>query len=465
MRQITAREKAFLSIGALVAVALFVYFVLLPWLQGGESGPMSSLEEMEAKLEAFEKLEDMGQPLIALEEKMKSHSGYENISFRSGTANSVIISIINNYLSETANRSGVRNLEQLDTKVVTKSSKTTTINRKAVLASVVDRLYLQQVKSDLERINAMETEEVDSEAASVFDENADADENTEQIGEDDFDPDQLPPFAIKMLEARGISVEELKKDTELRKKLKVEFDANVQRTRENLPPPVREILEQRGISVEQFVMDPELQSKIKEEIQSGSGGDAVDNPSSDSDAPAEPADVVLENESTESEDAPENSEQADSKRITFPVVPNDLPSEVRDSLVKFMENHNGKTLLNNNIDEIINDAGFSDEKERLRIKKRLQLYSSRVREKKAEISKWFETLEVLKDSKSSQKTGKFSVKMVFKSQIQQLVDLLYNLHNSARWLKVESLRISIADRKQTLLGVELNMTATTLRDI
>jgi len=381
MRQITAREKAFLSIGALAAVALFVYFILLPWLQGGGSGPMSSLEEMEAKLEAFEKLEVLGQPLIALEEKMKSHSGYENISFRSGTANSVIISIINNYLSEAANRAGVRNLEQLDTKVDTKGSKVATINSKAVLASVVDRLHLQQVKSDLERIDAMEAEKVDSEAASLFDENAD--ENSEAGANPDPDA-------------------------------------------------------------------------------SDENADSEENTDQDSGNPAEPADAEAPNES---EDASENPEQADSKILIFPVVPNDLPGEVRDSLVRFMENHNGKTLLNNNIDEIIDDVGFSDEKERVRIKKRLQLYNSRVKEKKTEIAKWFETLGVLKASNTGPKMGKFSVKMVFKSQIQQLVDLLYNLQNSARWLKVESLRISIADRKQTLLGVELNMTATTLRDI
>jgi hypothetical protein len=130
-----------------------------------------------------------------------------------------------------------------------------------------------------------------------------------------------------------------------------------------------------------------------------------------------------------------------------------------------MEKRQGKSLLNNNIDDIINDAGFVDESDRSRIERRLKLYNNRVKDKKKEITGWFNTLGVLDAGNTSQKTGRFSVKMVFKSQIQQLVNLLYNLEDSARWLKVESVRISIADKKQTLLGVEINMTATALRGI
>ena len=482
MRQITTREKAFLSIGALVAVALFVWFILLPWLQSGDSG--SSMEEMQAKLEAFEKLEAMGQPLIALEEEMKSQSGYEKISFRSGTANSVIISIINNFLSDAARQADIKNLENLDTKVETRRTQTETVSSKAVLNSVVDRLYLQQVMADLERIDTMEAEEVDRAAASSFDEDAaedssedakpnqdapdesaDADENTEQIAEDDFDPDQLPPPILKELEKRGISVEELKNDPDLRKKLKAEFDANIQRTRDNLPPAALEILKERGISVEQFMMNPELQNELKKEIEARSGHGEGDNPSDDDENNQAGESADSEASESESPDAPADVEQTETERPIFPLVPSDLPGEVRRSLGRAMEKRQGKSLLDNNIDDVINDAGFVDESDRDRIERRLKLYNNRVKEKKKEIAVWFNTLGVLDAGKTSQKTGRFSVKMVFKSQIQQLVNLLYNLEDSARWLKVESVRISIADKKQTLLGVEINMTATALRGI
>ncbi len=472
----------------LVAVALFVWFVLLPWLQGGESGTGSSMEEMQAKLEAFEKLGDMGQPLIALEEEMKSQSGYEEISFRSGTANSVIVSIINNFLSDAARQADIRNLENLDTKVETRRTQTETVSSKAVMNSVIDRLYLQQVMADLERIDTMEAEEVDRAAASSFDEdaaednsedaepnqdapdeNADADENTEQIAEDDFDPDQLPPPILEELKKRGISVEELRNNSDLRKKLKAEFDANVQRTGDNLPPAALEILKERGISVEQLMMDPELQNELKKEIEARSGRGGGDNPSDDDEnnQPEEPADSgASENESgDESPDAPEDVEQTETERPIFRLVPSDLPGEVRRSFGRAMEKRQGKSLLDGNIGDIINDSGFVDESDRDRIEKRLKLYNNRVKDKKKEIAGWFNTLGVLEAGKTGQKTGRFSVKMVFKSQIQQLVNLLYNLEDSARWLKVESVRISIADKKQTLLGVEINMTATALRGI
>lgn len=496
MRQITAREKAFLSIGALVAVALFVWFILLPWLQSGDS--VSSMEDMQAKLEAFEKLGAMGQPLIALEEEMKSQSGYEEISFRTGTANSVIISIINNFLSDAARQADIKNLENLDTKVETRRTQTETVSSEAVMNSVIDRLYLQQVVADLERIDTMEAEEVDRAAASSFDdddaednedneenvdtgsdapdENAGADENTEQIAEDDFDPDQIPPPILEELKKRGISVEELKKNPELRKKLKSEFDENVQRTRDDLPPAALEILKERGISVEQLMTDPDLQNELKKEIEARSGRSEGDNPSDDDEnnqtekpADSEASEDEPENESEESgdesPDAPEDVEQTETERPIFPLVPSDLPGEVRRSLGRAMEKRQGKSLLNNNIDDIINDAGFVDESDRSRIERRLKLYNNRVKDKKKEITGWFNKLGVLDAGKTSQKTGRFSVKMVFKSQIQQLVNLLYNLEDSARWLKVESVRISIADKKKTLLGVEINMTATALRDI
>ena len=68
MRQITKREKAVLSIGALSAVAVFVWFVLLPMLQSGGPKEKSSLEVMQERLEAVQKLSGMSSILVDLEE-------------------------------------------------------------------------------------------------------------------------------------------------------------------------------------------------------------------------------------------------------------------------------------------------------------------------------------------------------------------------------------------------------------
>lgn len=43
-------------------------------------------------------------------------------------------------------------------------------------------------------------------------------------GGDDFDPSQIPPFARKMLEERGISIDQLRNNPELRNKLRGEFE-------------------------------------------------------------------------------------------------------------------------------------------------------------------------------------------------------------------------------------------------
>jgi hypothetical protein len=54
--------------------------------------------------------------------------------------------------------------------------------------------------------------------------------------------------------------------------------------------------------------------------------------------------------------------------------------------------------------------------------------------------------------------------MVFKSEMGQLIKLLYNLQTSVKWVKVEGLQITMADRQKALLGVELSMTATVFYD-
>jgi hypothetical protein len=44
-------------------------------------------------------------------------------------------------------------------------------------------------------------------------------------GGEDFDPGEIPPFARRMLEERGISIEELRNNPELRNRLRGEFEA------------------------------------------------------------------------------------------------------------------------------------------------------------------------------------------------------------------------------------------------
>ena len=63
---------------------------------------------------------------------------------------------------------------------------------------------------------------------------------------------------------------------------------------------------------------------------------------------------------------------------------------------------------------------------------------------------------------ASQRMSKYAIKMVFKSKIDQLVKFLYDVQDSARWLKVDSMRIGISERKETTLSVELSMTAMVL---
>ena len=75
---------------------------------------------------------------------------------------------------------------------------------------------------------------------------------------------------------------------------------------------------------------------------------------------------------------------------------------------------------------------------------------------------WLKKLDITKSPKMGQKIGTFSVRMVFKSKMEQLVKFMYNLQTSAKWVKVESVRISISDQKENILSVDLSMTAKTL---
>jgi hypothetical protein len=157
-----------------------------------------------------------------------------------------------------------------------------------------------------------------------------------------------------------------------------------------------------------------------------------------------------------------DTEQVESKKVTFPPLPRNIPGEARESLANMIETHQGKTIGAADIKGILDDAGIEDEEERDRVTKILQTYKDRVAEKKKDVRTWLGKLDTVENAKAGQKVGTFSVRMLFKSKMDQLVRFLYNLQTSAKWLKVESMRISISDQKENTLSVDLSMTAKTL---
>jgi hypothetical protein len=157
-----------------------------------------------------------------------------------------------------------------------------------------------------------------------------------------------------------------------------------------------------------------------------------------------------------------DTEQVESKKVMFPPLPRNIPGEARESLAETIEAHQGKTIGAADIKKILDDAGIEDEEERERVTKSLQLYKDRVAEKKKDVRAWLGKIDTIKNARTGQKVGMFSVRMLFKSKMEQLVRFLYNLQTSAKWLKVESMRISISDQKENILSVDLSMTAKTL---
>ncbi len=360
MREITAREKAFLSIGALAAVAIFAYFVLLPMLQAGGLEQKSNLEEMQERLVAVQKLASMKSMLVDLEDSIGEQSGYKKISFKSGSASPSII----NYIAETAQQAGIEELEQLDARPDTSRKKRTDASGKEdVLGAIIDGMYMAQVRSEIEQ------------AANSTDENAKENEPSDESAEEDA-PEKAEGDQVK---------------------------------------------------------------------------DQADSNASE------------EQETAESVEAVKQVEQV---KLVFPPIPRGegISDEVKKSLAKSIESRQGKTLKSEDIKRILDEAGLLDE-EKTKVGRRLQLYSNGVNKKKSEIRSHFGKLGVLKSARSGQQMDIFSIKTVFKSRIDQLVKFMYNLQNSARWLRVDSMRIGISERKETVLSVEISMTATVLYDI
>jgi len=65
------------------------------------------------------------------------------------------------------------------------------------------------------------------------------DKSATASGGDNFNPDDIPPFVRKMLEQRGISMDNLKNNPELREKLKQEFEAGIKNGKIQVPQEYR----------------------------------------------------------------------------------------------------------------------------------------------------------------------------------------------------------------------------------
>jgi len=363
MRRITTREKAFLGIGALATVVIFIYFIFWPMLQGEQSGAISSLEEVEERLESVKALESMETLLVGLEERMRSQSGYGGMSFKRGIADSMIIT----YLAEAAKQADIKDLEQLDAKPdTTRKTQTEAKSDKAILRSTVHQLYLCQVMDEMERLDEAEAEGMSS---------------SSEVNEKNLD------VLLEMT-----------------------------------PDGSAEVNQPAAAST----LDME-QAELEEQVGTA-------------------------------------SEPARTNAVVFPLLPGNIPDEVRRRLARWTEAHQGQTIGIADINNILEEIGLEDEKEEDRVRKRLQLYRDRIRERKDEVLLMLSKLGISQNARMEQKADEFSVKMVFKSRMDQLVKLLYNLQNSAKWLRVEGMRVTISDRKETLLSVELSMTATTLYD-
>ncbi|MBD3180975.1 hypothetical protein GF312_01715 [Candidatus Poribacteria bacterium] len=396
MRQITKREKVFIGIGVLAAVVILVYFFLLPALEGNNSGPGLSIDEMEARIEAMEKLQDLGPKLVDLEKQLRQESGYGDISFTRGIADSMII----NFIAQLAGRSEIGELEQLDAKPYTGKRSSAKISQRNLLQATVDSMYMGQLAREMEVFKAEglgmggpEPEDIEAEMA----------ENVEA----DFDPDKIPPEAHEFLKEKGVTAEQLMSDKELRNKMIREFS--------------------------QWQME-------KEQVGESS--------------PDEPKEEKQDNNKTKS----------DGKKPVFLPIPVDMPDEVKATMIKWITQRDGKILPTTVINVVLDEAGIDDDVERERIRNIIKVYGDRVRQTKAEIIDSLSKLQPTRGDQVNDKTGLFTVKVIFKSRMDQLVRFLYNLQENAKWLKIESMRLSVSDRRETILAVEINMMATVLYD-
>ncbi len=344
MRKITNREKVSIGFGIIVAIGILTYFFIIPLVKSGQS--TASLETKQENLRSIKKLKSM-EPIIAeLENDIKSQVGYDKVSFNPRSAESTIMTSI----AQIANQSEIREVEQLDVKVdKSKRKKTDQKSDQNTLKTVIDKLYIAQVKNENNNSN---------EGLEAFPAIKETDEN------------------------------------------ETNSEVNVE--------------ENKGKKEEKNKNDDDSEQDLSD------------------------------------------------KKMIFPVIPKNLPDKVRQTLVSYIQTHDGKTLTSDDIDEILKSSDIVDGKETESIKKRLLTYSNQVKSRKSEVLTMINKLGIVQKIKPEDKIGKFSVKMVFKSDIGQLVKLLYNIQNSAKWIKIEGMNISVADRQKALLSVEIAMTASAL---
>jgi hypothetical protein len=351
MKKITNREKVMIGFGAIAAIGILFYFVILPLFAGDRAKAKSDFKIKSEKLQALEKLKSMDPLITDLEGNMKTQLGYSQMSFKKVSAEPTIMK----YIAQIANQSEIREIEQLDVKPErSKKKQAEQKNDQKTLESVVDRLYMAQVVKEKD--------------------------NPEQ------------PIAVG-----GSST------------------------------PDKKIL------------------KIS------------DNGVKD--------DVKAENKKTDKKSTETDLEGSlESNGLLFPLMPKDAPIEVKRAFVGFVQTHNGQTPDSEELDSIIESSGIKDDQQKEQIKKRFIIYDNRVKEKKGDAFGLINKMDIAKNTEQEKKVGRFTAKMVFKSDITQLIKLLYNLQTSAKWVKVDSIKINIADRQKGTLAVEISMTATALYD-
>lgn len=346
MRKITNREKFMIGFGALAAIGIIVYFLILPFFTGDQKKAGSDLKAKQEKIESLKKLKAI-EPLITdLESTMRTQLGYSQMSFNKDTAEPTIMK----YLAQIANQSEIREIEQLDVKPEKSKKKQTTAQKddQNTLKSIVDRLYTVQLLKEKDSSFQLDTKESSS--------------------------------------------------------------------------------------------------------------------SSDDKAVRQVSDTEKSNESDKNKsiEETEQKESSESSWILFPIMPKDVPIDVKRAFVGYVQTHSGQNPISEDLDNIIDSAGVKDKEEKDKIIKKLNLYNDRVKQRKGEVFGLINKMDIIKNTKSEDKVGRFTAKMVFKSEITQLVKLLYNLQTSAKWIKIDSIQINVADRQKGILAVEMSMTATAL---
>ena len=87
---------------------------------------------------------------------------------------------------------------------------------------------------------------------------------------------------------------------------------------------------------------------------------------------------------------------------------------------------------------------------------KLAEYFVKVSQKRNELRQWLYGMPI-----SYQKQS-YVVEMAFKCEMSQLVNIMYKIESSFRWLSVRDLKISIANKEKTLLSANMSVLATVL---